>query len=157
MTTILDALREVTTAGLVLEAVAAGALVMTLVVFAVAWPSLPDRVPQHFGLTGRPDAWGGRRIMWVYPIGSFVLYVGLWVVSVWSLRHFAASAELARVLESCAAARALITFMHLVLTERTIAVATQRASGLGRWFLPAALLGWLLGWVLHSIHYRGLP
>ena len=33
-----------------------GSLLMTL----LNWNRLPERIPAHFGITGRPDRWGGR-------------------------------------------------------------------------------------------------
>lgn len=30
---------------------------------AAAWPDLPDRVPRHFGLDGRPDAWTTKGVL----------------------------------------------------------------------------------------------
>src|SRR6266545_2980313 len=51
----------------VLDVVAVLGLVGAWVVVAVSWGSLPDHVPQHFGLTGRPDAWGGRGAILIGP------------------------------------------------------------------------------------------
>jgi uncharacterized membrane protein len=41
------------------------------------WASLPDRVPMHFGVTGKPDRYGRRWTFLILPILSLVLYVML--------------------------------------------------------------------------------
>lgn len=55
--------------------------------FAVAawlYPGLPERIPTHFGPSGRPDAWGGREsiflgpsIMGIVSIFTYVLLTNL--------------------------------------------------------------------------------
>ena len=34
--------------------------IFTIVLLAVSWPALPASVPSHFGVSGRPDAYGGK-------------------------------------------------------------------------------------------------
>jgi len=36
---------------------------------------LPDRVPTHFDISGRPNAWGSPEILWVLPVVGLCLYV----------------------------------------------------------------------------------
>lgn len=36
---------------------------------------LPDRVPTHFDITGRPNAWGSPGILWILPVVGFGLYL----------------------------------------------------------------------------------
>ena len=54
------------------------ALALALIVFAVwAWPLLPDQIPAHFGIDGRPDAWSERSIMswFLLPIFAVLLVI----------------------------------------------------------------------------------
>lgn len=44
---------------------------------AVAWPDLPDRIPVHFGLSGRPDRWGSRVWIWLLPSLAALVTAGL--------------------------------------------------------------------------------
>ena len=47
-------------------------LALTMVVFALwGWPRLPHEIPVHFGIDGRPDAWGER------TVGSWFMIPGL--------------------------------------------------------------------------------
>jgi len=36
---------------------------------------LPDRIPTHFDITGRPNAWGSPGILWILPVVGFGLYL----------------------------------------------------------------------------------
>lgn len=36
---------------------------------------LPDRVPTHFDITGRPNAWGSPGILWILPVVGLGLYL----------------------------------------------------------------------------------
>jgi len=39
-------------------------LMAAMLAFAVwTWPDLPHRIPTHFGIDGRPDAWGDRTVL----------------------------------------------------------------------------------------------
>jgi uncharacterized membrane protein len=53
------------------------ALVATLAglgyVLAV-WSGLPDRVPTHFTLSGKPDGWGGKNTLLLLPLIAVVMY-----------------------------------------------------------------------------------
>ena len=39
--------------------------------------SLPERIPTHFGLSGAPDGWGPKYVLYVLAGIAAVLYVGL--------------------------------------------------------------------------------
>ena len=43
-----------------LLALAVLANLLSALLIAVSWQSLPAEIPAHFGITGRPDRWGGR-------------------------------------------------------------------------------------------------
>ncbi|WP_109486581.1 DUF1648 domain-containing protein [Occallatibacter savannae] len=36
---------------------------------------LPDRVPTHFDITGRPNAWGSPGVLWILPVVGLGLYL----------------------------------------------------------------------------------
>lgn len=53
------------------------ALAFMLIVAAVLFPNLPDRIPTHFNINGEPDAWLPKTLaIWVMPI----LAAGVWGV-----------------------------------------------------------------------------
>ncbi len=53
-------------------------LVLALVLGAIsAWPHLPDQIPTHFGVDGRPDAWSPRTVRsWFLVTGIALLMTG---------------------------------------------------------------------------------
>jgi uncharacterized membrane protein len=47
----------------ILDSVNVG-LMAAMLAFAIwAWPDLPEQIPTHFGIDGRPDAWGHRTFL----------------------------------------------------------------------------------------------
>ena len=57
----------------------APALALVLLMFALsawAWPAVPERVPTHWGLDGRPDDWGSRAAgLLITPLVGVGLYL----------------------------------------------------------------------------------
>ncbi len=45
------------------------------------YDQLSDVVPTHFGLDGKPDAWGGKNNIWILPIIGLILYIVLTLVN----------------------------------------------------------------------------
>jgi len=39
------------------------------------WKSFPDRVPIHFNIMGKPDNYGSKYFMLLYPVMSFALFI----------------------------------------------------------------------------------
>lgn len=127
---------------LVLEGLALAGLLATLAIAAIHWGALPDRIPIHFGLSGRPDGYGDRAALWFLVFMQVALYFGL--TGVFHLPpeafNFPASLteenapRLARSLRFIIrSAKALVmgTFAHWVWM--TVAVARGRAAGLSPW------------------------
>jgi hypothetical protein len=57
-----------------LEIIAALAAVLPLLIILRAWDTLPEEIPVHFGITGRPDRWGGRWQAWILPVVALGVY-----------------------------------------------------------------------------------
>ena len=43
-------------------------LVVVVALPVFAWSGLPDRVPIHFGVSGEPDRWANRNMVWFLPV-----------------------------------------------------------------------------------------
>ena len=109
-----------------------------------SWPVLADRVPQHFGPSGRPDAWGSRNILWLFPAMALGIYVLMTILNrfpqtfnyPWPITEQNAEVQylLARTL--LVAVKAEIGGLMLFLEWKTIEVALGRSTGLGEMFLP---------------------
>jgi uncharacterized membrane protein len=40
-----------------------------------AWPGAPDRIPSHWGLSGEPNGWSGRGILFLIPAFAIFIYL----------------------------------------------------------------------------------
>jgi uncharacterized membrane protein len=69
------------TAEWIFEVISVTALAFAIFCVMDAWPHLPSVVPQHFSLTGKPDAWGSKSKLWILPLFGVITYVLLTVVS----------------------------------------------------------------------------
>jgi uncharacterized membrane protein len=134
------------------EVAALIALAMAFVIVKRAWPTLPDQVPQHFGITGAPDAWGKRRIAWTGP----VVGAGAWVVL--TLSGYAAmqrDPRAAMLSELIAGMKACMMVTMAMISHGIVEVAMKRASKLHPSVLiftllaPAILLAYI--WMQYKL------
>lgn len=109
------------------------------------WGELPERVPTHFGLAGRPDAWGGRGWVLALPALAVVLYAALTLVQRLPGRWYnypltiteenrERQERLARDLIRWLKAALMGLFAHLTLG--VLRTALGEAPGLGTWTVP---------------------
>lgn len=62
-------------------------LLLVLIPFGYAfylWPDLPDRIPTHFDINGKPDAWGKKESIFILPLvmGGMGLFVYLLLANI---------------------------------------------------------------------------
>lgn len=59
------------------------------IVCAIVWPSLPERIPLHFGASGRADAWTGTSLpAWFgLPLLSFGIAGMMHVLAIFAVRY----------------------------------------------------------------------
>lgn len=124
-------------------AIAVAGMLANFIMVALRYPYLPDRVPRHYGITGKPDGWSSKRIIWTYPLIPLVALVAMAGVVV-SKAGKSGPEELRETLRQISLLSAFLCVLALVLTLRTFAVAEKRADGLGRLFLPAFVAGFLI-------------
>lgn len=72
---------SMTGADRLLEAVAAGVLVVIVAGAFVGYARLPARVPLHFDLRGIPDGWGSRASVFLLPAVAAAVYAVMTAVS----------------------------------------------------------------------------
>ena len=95
-----------------------------------AWSSLPEEIPVHFGISGRPDRWGRRWQAWIIPCVALVIYAafsqacGAWG---WLLGR---QSELPHGTEPLLLMRLPIDLLMTYVTWGTIRVARKEAEGL---------------------------
>ena len=122
--------------------IAVAAVLTNFVMVAMRWSDLPERVPRHYGLTGKPNHWSPKGVIWVYPAISLAMLVamaGSLMTGATELDNEALRAQFEQNLRPMSIMAAYLAVLMLVLTIRTFAVAEKRAEGLGRLFIPAML------------------
>jgi len=64
-----------------LEILALAFAVAPLLILLWAYDSLPERIPMHFGITGRADRWDSKSQAWIIPLIAILMYAGLSVIT----------------------------------------------------------------------------
>ena len=72
---ILEALRWPLEALCLLTLIGMGVLVLR------SWPTLPQEVPYHFGITGQPDRYGRRHSIFILPAVALAMFIAMSVAS----------------------------------------------------------------------------
>ena len=66
---------------LFLEIIAFLGVLAGIIIIAKYWPVLPDIIPVHFGITGKPDSWGNKSIILIFPLLALIMDVGYIILS----------------------------------------------------------------------------
>ncbi len=65
----------------IIDCAAALLLLFVLVLAAMYWQDMPDRIPTHFNIMGQPDGWGGKSGFLTFPVLSLIMFIMLTVFS----------------------------------------------------------------------------
>ena len=129
------------------ELLAASGLLFHIVLITRAWASLPSTIPVHYGLSGQPNAWGGKIELLELPVVSVILYVGLtWLaryphkLNPWTITERNAEQLYRLAKSSVGAVKGLLVWLFTAITWQTIRVAMGQTGGLGGAFI-AVILG----------------
>lgn len=131
-----------------LEFLGAVGLLLMFAMIAQYWPSLPERIPSHFGVSGQPDAWSGKGTLLILPLLSAALYVGLTVLSryphvynyMWPITPQNAATQYCLARQLIIVLKTEIVWIFAYVNWQTIQTALGRAQGLGQAFLPIFFL-----------------
>lgn len=131
-----------------LEFLAALGILLMFAMLAQYWPSLPERIPSHFGVSGQPDAWSGKSTLLILPVIAAVLYAGLTVLSryphlynyAWPITEANAAAQYRLARQMIIVLKTEIVWIFAYVDWQTIQTALGRARGLGQAFLPIFLV-----------------
>lgn len=130
-----------------LDLLAVFGLILSFILPLVFWSGLPERIPSHFDLAGRPDAWSGRNSIWILPGVSLFIFL-LILLSRWLTGKYPNKMNIKGYNPGqLHLVKLMLTYMNLemvwmftVLTFLTIQVARGVREGLSVWLLPAVLL-----------------
>lgn len=113
-------------------------LLAATVFVLIRWPSLPDRIPSHFGAAGEIDGYSGKSGLIVLLVFGWIMYVFVTVCSffpsTWNLPGKNRPGGLQATADMLAILRPLLALMFGWLL-----FCTASCRGLGTWFLPATL------------------
>lgn len=123
------------------------ALLIGLPVFA--WSGLPDEIPIHFGVSGDPDNWGGRGMIWFLPVLGLAMWAGMTVLTrfphaynyPWVITRENA-ADLYRLSRSMVIwINTEVTLLFAFIQWGTLRTAAGDADGLGVLIVPVSIIG----------------
>ena len=67
--------------GIILEIFSISILLFFIVYTFLVWPSVPDKIPTHFGWSGQPNIWGAKGILPTMIYVSVFIFILLSFVS----------------------------------------------------------------------------
>jgi len=123
------------------------AVVALVILTAIKYPGLPNRIPTHFNGSGLPDDYSGKGMIWLLPGIAVLMFAGISALNRFPYifnfpvnitpenaeRLYRHAARYMRLLNL------LLVILFFYLSWQTIAVATAKSSGLGLWFLPVSV------------------
>ena len=72
---------ELTEADYLLEAAAFLGLAAIWILAVTAYQSLPEIIPTHYGIKGQADDWGNKATIFILPVISLVLIIGMSILN----------------------------------------------------------------------------
>ncbi|WP_116126807.1 DUF1648 domain-containing protein [Lewinella sp. IMCC34183] len=131
-----------------LNAIATISLILLLATAVVGYAEVPETIPIHFNVRGRPDDYGSRLYFWIVPAMGVLLFLFFrWLLTRphrfnYPVRITADNAEYqyriaTRLLRTLLAVILLaLTYLHYTIIE----TSQGEAEGLGGWFTPLLLV-----------------
>lgn len=149
----------------IMEIISAGAIIFNFLLILSYWTSIPDRIVTHYGLTGKPDFWGGKSSLLILPGISAFLFLLLSIISRFThiynypVTITEENAEYqyrnARMLIICIKAEIICAFLYI--SWKSIYLALGKTNALGIAFLPVFLIiifGTLIYFIRKSIKLK---
>ena len=108
------------------------------------YPGLPDTIPVHFNGSGEVDGYGSKITIWLLPVISIVMFVGLFILNKYphmhnymvniteenALKNYRFSTRVLRIVNL------LCVFLFAFIQYKMVLDAQGITSGLGDLFLP---------------------
>lgn len=123
-------------------------VIFTLVIVMTSYSNLPDTIPTHFNVTGQPDGFSGKSILFTLPAVTIVIYIVL-TIGLRFPHMFNYPIEITKenaeqqYKNLTLMVRVIKTYVVMIfgyLTYATIQNGLGEMQGLGTWFTPVTLL-----------------
>lgn len=118
-----------------LEIIAFGLAIIPAAMVSLAWRSLPRQVPVRFGITGRPDRWGGRGQAWILPVLALIVYALMSTVTGTWAWMMDSSARVPDGTEILLVIKPVIAYLMIRATGMLIRIARDDQESLSYWLL----------------------
>jgi uncharacterized membrane protein len=152
---------ELSKIDLIIETIGALGLILTLILIVTNYQDLPEIIPRHYDLNGKPDGFSSKSTIWFLPTVTLIMYIGLTILSRFphiynypynitvdnAERQYKNSAMMIRLLKM------LLAFQFLYMTYAKIKIGLGEFDGLGILFTPVTLIV-ILG-TIGVFSYRG--
>jgi uncharacterized membrane protein len=123
-------------------------LIMFWILTILNYSNIPGTIPTHFDLTGKPDGFGDKSSIFILPVISSVLYIGMTILNRFphifnyptkitnqnAERQYTIATKLIRYL------KLIIVFTFSTIGLMTSLISNNKLSGLGILFLPLYLV-----------------
>lgn len=137
-------------------------LVLTWLLTLWHYPSLPEEIPIHFGLSGQPDRWGDKGMIFFLPfLGSFLTFIILFISQHPNSFNYPVKITAENKARQGALAQRMIHYVLLVinllflgLVSDSIHVAMGQQNGLKTFWLYVAIGLLLLIPILYMVVAR---
>lgn len=128
-----------------------GGWIILLVLWAyiiIQFSKLPDRIPTHFGLSGLPDGFSSRNTIFVLPAIVTIMYALISIINRFphlykynvTITPLNAKSNYNSITRRVRILKFLLTILFCFFWYKSIRVALNQSEGLGKWFLPLALI-----------------
>jgi len=140
-----------------LEIVALFVVAAMIWLAVIAWPTLPDRIPTHYGVSGEPNSWGSKSTIWILiGIGS-VLYGLLSLLprfdGLWNLPVAITPENRARLMPLVQEMSTVLKLVVLPIFLWIVWCQTQQRN-LGPWLLPYTLVSSIGTAIFYQVRMR---
>ncbi len=139
---------EIGTTDRIIEALAAIALVLILIITSYYYSELPDTIPQHYDLEGNPDRYGNKTLSLVLPGIGILMYIGLTILNLFphvfnypvkiteenAKKQYRLATRLLRTI------KLVIVSMFAFITYASMKTAQGEFAGIGAYFLPTFIV-----------------
>ena len=144
---------------LVLDAVAFAGLVVCIVIAVSSWGELPEKIPHHFGFSGRPDSWGGKWVLAFLSAVSLVMYVGATILSRyphrfnywWAINEHNAARQYRVAVSMMGWLKVEVVWLFTFITWTTVRTGLGKSEGFGAWSLPLIIVVVLMTVAVHLV------